>query len=250
MAGNVRARGTEVSHVGPDRIRNVVLVGHASAGKTTLVESLLVTTGAIGRAGRVEDASTVCRPRERRAPAGSLGLPGRRLDRPRRRQDQPGRHPRARRLRRGGARRPAGGRCRPVRGLRGGRRRRCHPDALGGVRGRRDAARSGAQPHRPATGRRRGGPGDLPAGLRRGRAAALPAGAGRCRAAGRAARAALPDRGRLLRGQAGRDSRGRRAARRRSRRPGPRWSRGSSRSPRTTPCSSAGSPARRWRWTR
>ncbi len=59
MAGNVRARGTEVSHVGPDRIRNVVLVGHASAGKTTLVESLLVTTGAIGRAGRVEDASTV-----------------------------------------------------------------------------------------------------------------------------------------------------------------------------------------------
>jgi elongation factor G len=40
-------------------VRNVVVVGHAGSGKTTLVETLLAATGTVTRAGRVEDGSTV-----------------------------------------------------------------------------------------------------------------------------------------------------------------------------------------------
>jgi elongation factor G len=44
----------------PGRVRNVVLVGHATGGKTTLVEALLAATGTIPRAGAVTEGTTVC----------------------------------------------------------------------------------------------------------------------------------------------------------------------------------------------
>jgi elongation factor G len=43
---------------GAGGIRNVVLVGHSGSGKTTLAESLLLHTGTVARAGRVEDGTT------------------------------------------------------------------------------------------------------------------------------------------------------------------------------------------------
>jgi elongation factor G len=52
------AGGTPVADQ-PGGVRNVVLVGHSGAGKTTLVEALLTATGAIQRPGRVEEGTTV-----------------------------------------------------------------------------------------------------------------------------------------------------------------------------------------------
>src|SRR5688500_9110344 len=56
---NTGAAGRAAAAQGPTDVRNVVLIGPSGAGKTSLVEALLVATGTINRPGRVEDGTTV-----------------------------------------------------------------------------------------------------------------------------------------------------------------------------------------------
>ncbi|MFX0579108.1 elongation factor G-like protein EF-G2 [Nocardia nepalensis] len=51
--------GKAVTAQRPEDIRNVVLVGHSGSGKTTLVDALALTAGAVNRAGRVEDGTSL-----------------------------------------------------------------------------------------------------------------------------------------------------------------------------------------------
>ena len=49
-----------MANLSTSNIRNVVLIGHHAAGKTTLAEAMLAFTGAVTRQGSVDKGSTVC----------------------------------------------------------------------------------------------------------------------------------------------------------------------------------------------
>lgn len=59
QSGGPGAAGRAPAADQPSSIRNVVMVGHSGAGKTTLTEALLVATGAVSRPGSVEEGTTV-----------------------------------------------------------------------------------------------------------------------------------------------------------------------------------------------
>ncbi|HSR32109.1 MAG TPA: GTP-binding protein, partial [Anaerolineae bacterium] len=42
-----------------DKLRNVVLVGHGGAGKTSVAEAMVFDTGAVNRLGRVDDGTSI-----------------------------------------------------------------------------------------------------------------------------------------------------------------------------------------------
>ncbi|CAM5459387.1 Peptide chain release factor 3 [Streptomyces violaceorubidus] len=201
-------RATAADH--PTSVRNVVLVGPSGSGKTTLVEALALTAGAVNRAGRVEDGGCVSdyddmEHRQQRSVQLSLvpvewdGIKINLLD-------TPGYADFVGELRAG--LRAADAALRRLGLRRGGR---LDPDALGGVRRRRHAARHRGHAPGGRPRRLRGDDADLRGGLRRRRSrrgtAAVPPAARsarprRARARDRARGAALAEAVRLRPGRA------------------------------------------------
>ena len=113
---------------GTERIRNVALVGHHGAGKTTLAEAILHRAGVTNRPGSVDNGSSTLDREPEELAAQELGLARGgvvRLERQRRQPlpRQPARHARAPRLRGRGRRRSHRRRPRRARGQRRRRRR-------------------------------------------------------------------------------------------------------------------------------
>ena len=47
-----------MKQISPERLRNVVLLSHSGAGKTTLSEAMLFASGAVNRLGKIETGTT------------------------------------------------------------------------------------------------------------------------------------------------------------------------------------------------
>ena len=139
-SASAHAQGAPMKPTTPDKIRNVALISHGGAGKTSLAEAMLFDAGAISRLGTVEAGTTTLdwdpdehkRNQSINLAIGSLEHDGR--------PDHDRRHARLRRLP-GRCRRGAGRRRRGDRGHRRlGRGRGRHRGGLEARRRARPAA--------------------------------------------------------------------------------------------------------------
>src|SRR5918992_1326601 len=58
--GTAKGDPGDVKTYATENIRNIVLVGHGGAGKTSVAEALLFRSGATTRMGKITEGNTVC----------------------------------------------------------------------------------------------------------------------------------------------------------------------------------------------